>query len=106
MGEPPPLVDPRRWGSLIGVAGGIVFIASYSPSLGTVVSVVAWIIGVALAVAAIYGHYVRPAALGHLARPRPLALIVYAACVVGELALIAIGSRLLTSTGHGDLRLR
>jgi hypothetical protein len=104
VGEPPPAVDPRRWGSLIGVAGGIVFVASYSPALGTIVSVAAWTVGVALALTAIYGHYVRPVALGQLTRPRPLALIVYAGCVVGELALIAIGSRLLTSAGHGDVR--
>lgn len=104
VGEPPLLVDPRRWGSLIGVVGGLVFIGSYSPALGAVVSTIAWVAGVALAGVALFAHYVRPVSLGPLARPRPLALATYGGCVVAELALIAIGSRLLTSAGRGDLR--
>ena len=104
VGEPPPWVDPRRWGSLIGVTGGIVFISSYSPALGTAVTVVAGFVGVALALAALFWHYVRPVGLGHLARPRPIALAVYGGCVLGELALIAIGSRLLVSAGHPQVR--
>jgi hypothetical protein len=39
-----------------------------------------------------------------LREPSRRALIVYVACVAGELAGIAAGSRLLTSLGHGDLR--
>ncbi len=104
VGEPPPWLDPRRWGSLIGVAGGIVFIGSYSPAVGAAVAVVAWVIGAALALTALFWHYVRPMALGHLDRPRPIALAIYGACVVGELALIAIGSRLLTAAGHSEVR--
>jgi hypothetical protein len=97
-------LDPRRWGSLIGVAGGIVFIGSYSPALGDAVVVVAWVIGAALTLTALFWHYVRPVALGRLTQPRPIALTIYGACVVAELALIAIGSRLLTSTGHSQVR--
>jgi hypothetical protein len=103
-GEPPVQVDPRRWGSLIGLAGGIVFIASYSPALGSVVSTVAWVAGVALVLAALYSHYVRPVPLGPLERPRPLALAVYLGCVVGEVALIAAGSNALAAAGRSELR--
>ena len=31
-------------------------------------------------------------------------MATYGACVVGELALINLGSRALTAVGHGDLR--
>lgn len=98
------MVDPRRWGSLIGLIGGLVFIASYSSVLGAAVSTVAWVAGVALVLAALFAHYVRPVSLGPLTRPRPLALLTYGACIVGELALIALGSRALTAVGHADLR--
>lgn len=102
--EPPPLVDPRRWGSLIGLVGGMVFVASYSPPLGAVISVLAWVIGSGGVLMALFAHYVRPSALGPLSRPRPVALVVYVACVVGELALIAVGSRALDAVGQGELR--
>ena len=104
VGEPPPLADPRRWGSLVGLAGGLLFVASYSSALGAVLGVVAQVAAVALALAALFAHCVRPVALGPLERPRPLAVGVYLACVVGEVALIAAGTRVLTSAGHGDLR--
>lgn len=54
--------------------------------------------------AALFAHYVRPVSLGPLAPPRPLAFATYGACVVGELALIAAGSRALAATGHADVR--
>ena len=104
VGEPPPWVDPRRWGSLIGLVGGLVIIGSYSPVLGAAVSTVAWVAGVMLALAALSAHYVRPVSLGPLARPRPLAFAIYGTAVVGEFALIALGSRALTAAGHPDLR--
>lgn len=103
-GEPPLLVDPRRWGSLIGLAGGMVFISSYSPVLGSAASTIAWAAGTAGVMAALFGHYVRPVPLGPLDRPRPAALATYCACVVGELALIAVGSRALTAAGSGELQ--
>lgn len=102
--EPPLLVDPRRAGSLVGLAGGMVFIGSYSPALGPVVSAVAWATGIAGVVAALFAHYVRPVALGRLARLGPRALVVYLSCVVGQLALIAVGSRLLAAVDRDDLR--
>lgn len=105
-GEPPPLVDPRRWGSLIGLAGGLLFIASYSSALGAVISAIVWVIGLGGVLAALFAHYVRPSALGPLSRPRPrpAALLAYAACVVGELALIALGSQALHAVGQDDVR--
>ncbi|WP_205709433.1 hypothetical protein, partial [Kineococcus siccus] len=104
VGEPPVAVDPRRWGSLVGLAGGLVFVGSYAPVLGPVVTTVAWLAAGAGVLAALVAHYVRPVALGPLARPRPAALAAYGACVVGELALIALGSRALTALGRGELR--
>ena len=104
VGEPPLLFDPRRWGSLIGLAGGMVFVGSYATVLGPVASTVAWVAGLLLVVVALSAHYVRPVALGPLARPRPLALATYGACVVGELALISVGSRALAAAGQGELR--
>jgi hypothetical protein len=104
VGEPPVLVDPRRGGALIGVAGGLVFIFSYAPPLGAAVSVSAQVLGVALALNALFKLYVRPRSLGSLREPSRTALVVYVACVAGELAAIATGSGVLTSLGHGDLR--
>jgi len=104
VGEPPLLVDPRRWGSLIGLLGGLVFIGSYSSALGAAVSTVAWIAGVVLVLAALSAHYVWPLALGPMAQPSRLALVTYLACVAGELALINLGSRALTAAGDGELR--
>jgi len=72
--------------------------------LGVAVSTVAWVTGLVLALAALSAHYVWPVPLGPLTRPRPLALATYGACVVGELALISLGSWALTAAGEGDLR--
>jgi hypothetical protein len=99
VGEPPVLVDPRRWGAVIGIIGGLVFVFSYAPPLGRAMSIVAGIVGIALALAAIIGHYVRPSSLGTFREPRRTALVVYVCCVAGELAAIAVGSRLLTAHG-------
>lgn len=104
VGEPPPSVDPRRWGSLIGLVGGMVFITGYSPPLGPATEMTAWIIGLGLVGAALFAHYVRPVALGVLGPPSPAALALYGACVIGELALINIGSRALIAAHHSDLR--
>ncbi len=103
-GEPPVFVDPRRWGALIGVIGGLVFIFSYAPALGTPVSIVAPIAGAGLAVAAVASLSLRPGSLGPLRRPSRTALTVYCCCVIAELAAIAVGSRLLVTLGHEELR--
>jgi len=104
VGEPPPFVDPRRWGSLIGLIGGLVFIGSYSSVLGAVVSTIAWTAGVVLVLAALSAHFVWPVALGPMVRPSGFALATYGACVAGELAIINLGSRALTAAGAGELR--
>jgi hypothetical protein len=103
-GEPPLLVDPRRWGSLVGLVGGMVFIGINSSALGPVATTIAWVAGLAAVVVALFAHYIRPVSLGPLARPRPLALATYCGCVVGEIALIAVGSRALAAVGHSELR--
>lgn len=102
--EPPVLLDPRRWGGMVGLIGGVVFVLSYSAPLGTVVSSFTRVACIALALTAIVLLFVRPAALGPLARPRPIAVLVYLACVVGEVVLIGIGSRMLTDAGAAELR--
>lgn len=104
VGEPPPLVDPRRIGSLVGLLGGMVFVGSYSATLGPVVSTIAWAAGLGGVVAALFAHYVRPVALGPLPRLSPWALAVYLACVVGEIALIAVGSQALLAADRGQLQ--
>lgn len=104
VGEPPLWADPRRWGSLIGLAGGLVFIVSYSASLGHPVWIAGWVIGSALVIAALTAHYFRPASLGPLTRPRPAALAIYGVCVIVELAAINLGSRSLTAAGHDEWR--
>ena len=86
---------------MIGLIGGLVFIDIYSFVLGAAVSAGAWMVGVVLVLAALFAHYVRPVALGPLARPRPLALAIYCVCVVGEFALIALGSRSAARSGSG-----
>lgn len=97
-------VDPRRWGSLIGLLGGMVFVISYSAGLNSIIALFAQIGGLGLLCAALFAHYMRPVALGPLTRPRPAALATYGACVVGELVLINLGSRALVATGDSDLR--
>ena len=104
VGEPPIFVDPRRWGSLIGLVGGMVFVVSYSPVLGLVAAVIVKVAGAVGVAAVLVAHYIRPTRLGPLARPTRLSLAVYSGCVLVELALIAFGTRILIATGHSDLR--
>lgn len=98
------LVDPRRGGALIGVLGGLVFVFSYAPALGELISIVSRIVAVALAAAVLFRLYLRPASLGPFREPRRGAVAVYLGCVAAELLAIAVGSRVLTALGHGDLR--
>lgn len=103
-GEPPLWADPRRWGSLIGLAGGLLFIGTYSAIFGHPVWIAGWVAGLALVAAALTAQYIRPVPLGPLTRPGPTALAIYGACVIGELAAINLGSRALTAAGHVQLR--
>lgn len=104
VGEPPLWADPRRSGSLIGLAGGLVFIVSYSAGFGRVVSIGGRVIGLMLVASALMAHYLQPVSLGPLTRPRSAALATYGVCVIGELAAINLGSRALSATGHDALR--
>lgn len=103
-GEPPLWADPRRWGSLIGLTGGLVFIGSYSAAFGPGVWIAGWVAGLAVAAAALVALYIRPVPLGPLTPSSPAALAIYGGCVIGELAAINLGSRALTAAGHDELR--
>ena len=102
--EPPVLIDPRRWGALIGLIGGIVFVFSYGPALGPVVSITTTVVGTCLIAVALLYLYLRPSPLGPFREPTRSALFVYGGCVVGELAAISLGSRLLVGVNQSDLR--
>jgi hypothetical protein len=104
VAEPPLSADPRRWGALIGVVGGLVFIFSYAPALGPALAISAKVVGVGLALMILASHFLRPRSLGPFREPGHRALLVYGCCVAGELVAIAAGSRLLSDTGHDDLR--
>lgn len=104
VGEPPVFVDPRRWGAVVGIVGGLVFIFSYAPPLGAAISLGAEIVGIALALVAIIGYFVKPSSLGTFRTPGRAAPLVYVCCVAAELVAIGLGSRLLTGAGHADLR--
>lgn len=104
VGEPPVLVDPRRWGAVIGVVGGLVFVLSYAPPLGAPLRIASGIASVCLALAALFELFVRPRPLGPFRQPARRGLLVYGCCVAAELAVIGVGSRLLISRGSGDLR--
>lgn len=103
-GEPPVWADPRRWGGLIGVAGGLVFLAAYAPALGAVVSAILGTVGVVLALTVLMCHYVRPVSLGPLVRPQPAAFATYVGCVAAEVLAIGVGSEGLADAGQEHLR--
>ena len=99
---PPRFADPRRTGALIGLAGAAVFVFSYT-SAGAAALVVRVAV-VALIAATLWFLFVRPRGLGRLAPPTRVGIAVYLACVVGELALIGVGTRLLEGAGADSLR--
>jgi hypothetical protein len=99
---PPRFADPRRTGALIGLAGAAVFVFSYTPA-GPLPLLVRWGV-VAVIAAALWFLFVRPRSLGPFVPPSRVGIAVYLACVAGELALIAVGTRLLESAGAGELR--
>lgn len=103
-GEPPVLIDPRRWGALIGLIGGLVFVLSYGPDLGPTLFITATVIAVCLIATALLHLYFRALPLGPFQAPTRSALLVYGCCVVGELAAISLGSRLLAGVNQADLR--
>jgi hypothetical protein len=104
VGEPPVFVDPRRWGALVGVAGGLLFVFGNASVMSDVVAAFARVLSVALAVVVLVGLVHRPTSLGPFREPRRAALVVYMACVVGEFVAIAIGTRVLIANDREILR--
>jgi hypothetical protein len=103
-GTPPRFVDPRRMGTLIGLAGACVFVFSYTPASTDVLSVGARILVIAAVSATLWFLFVVPRFLGPFVPPRGWHIGVYVLCVVMELALIAAGGRLFESIGRQELR--
>jgi hypothetical protein len=101
---PPRWTDPRRLGALVGLAGAFVFVRSYASALGGPASFVVTAGVCVVILAAVLRLFWRPRWLGTFHVPRTGQLLVYVACVVGELALIRLGSLQLAARGHTDAR--
>ncbi len=101
---PPLFADPRRTGSLIGLIGACVFVFSYTPGFTDVLSVTARILVIASVSATLWFLFAAPRFLGPFVPPRRRHIGAYVLCVVMELALIAVGGRLLESVGRAELR--
>jgi len=102
--EPPALADPRRWGALVGLVGALTFAFSYSWALPGTFGTVGRTATVACSAVTLWHLFVRPRPLGAYVVPSAGRIVVYLLCVAGELALIAVGSRMLDAAGAGDLR--
>lgn len=94
--------DPRRFGSVVGVVGGVVFVVSYVDFLSLPLRWAASGVAVGLALAALYFLFVRPRRLGPPAQPHRFALLIYLASVALMLALIAVGRLALDASSHAD----
>ncbi len=91
-------------GTLIGLVGACVFVFSYTPGFSDPGSVGARLLVIAAVSATLWFLFAAPRFLGPFVPPRRSHIGVYVACVVGELALIAAGSRLLETIGRLELR--
>ncbi len=101
---PPRFADPRRIGALVGLVGAVVFVFSYTPDLDGRVSTIARVLVVVLVVGALVLLFAFPRWLGEFVVPTTMAMVVYGACVVGELLLIRLGTAALSDNGHGSAR--
>ncbi|WGW11257.1 hypothetical protein LWF01_14340 [Saxibacter everestensis] len=101
---PPRFADPRRVGAVIGLAGACLFVFSYSTDLATPLAIAARTAVVVLAGLGLWNLFARPRWLGHFVPAKPSGIAVYLLCVVAEFALIAVGTRWLTSAGNTELR--
>ncbi|WKK72728.1 hypothetical protein Q0F99_07390 [Rathayibacter oskolensis] len=99
-----PFADPRRIGAVVGLARAGVFVFSYTPGFVDPVSVGVRLVTIAAIGAALWLLFARPRFLGRFTPPARSRIIVYVCCVAAELALIAVGSRLLQAAGQADLR--
>jgi hypothetical protein len=88
----------------VGLAGSLVFVRSYAPAPDDLLSFLVTSGAVVVVVAALLRLFWRPRWLGSFLVPRTRQILVYLACVVGELALIRIGSLQLEADGHSDAR--
>jgi hypothetical protein len=101
---PPRFTDPRRLGAVVGLAGAFVFVSSDAPDPHGLLPFLVTFGAYAVIVAAVLRLFWRPRWLGTFQVPRTRQILVYLACVVGELALIRIGSLRLQADGHLDAR--
>jgi hypothetical protein len=101
---PPRFTDPRRLGAAVGLVGAFVFVHAYAPLLGDQASRFAVVGGYLLITAALVRLLGLPRWLGTFVVPRTGAVATYLACVVGELALLRIGSLWLTHAGREEAR--
>lgn len=93
-------LDPRRIGSLVGIAGGLVFAIDYGSFLSAPLRITTVAVAVALALGAVLALFGRPRALGAPHTLSNRAWLIYLASVAGMLALIAVGRWGVTALGH------
>ncbi|MBM9459103.1 hypothetical protein JK386_04255 [Nocardioides sp. zg-536] len=96
--------DPRVWGTLVGAAGGTVFVLANRGDLpGPLpgIAVAAWALTVA---AYVWFVLVVPRPFGPVPQVRRSAGLVYLTGVVGMLVLIRVGSLLLEDADRTELR--
>ncbi|PPF56483.1 hypothetical protein C5B94_03430 [Clavibacter michiganensis] len=103
-GTPPRFVDPRRIGALAGLVGAATFVFSYAGGLDDAAAVAVKVLVVVIVVATLGMLFVRPRGLGPFVPPSRVAIGVYLLCVVGELALIRVGTDALVDAGRDELR--
>jgi len=103
-GAPPRFADPRRIGALAGLVGAVTFVFSYAGGLLPAAAVTVQVLVIVLVGATLGILFVRPRGLGRFVPPSWIAVCVYLLCVVGELALISVGTAGLLQIGREELR--
>lgn len=104
VGSPPRFIDPRRWGTLIGLFGAGVFVFSYTPGSAGFTTVAARILVIAAITGTLWFLFGSPRFLGPFSAPRGRHIGIYLLCVIMEFALIAFGTGRLTSVGKLELQ--
>jgi len=102
--SPPALVDPRRIGALVGLIGAATFTFSYTGGWDSLADTLARLLVGGLVLATVAFLFFRPRHLGPFVPPTAGRIGVYLLCVVGQLALIALGSRWLEQANRLELR--
>jgi len=101
---PPRFADPRRIGAMIGLVGAVTFVFSYAGGLQAVAAMAVQVLVVTVVVATLGMLFVRPRGLGRFVPPTRVGIGVYLSCVIGELALIRVGTDALVHADHDELR--